>query len=682
MKEISVLEYLKLVFRNGGNWRKTLQILYNSEEKKGRGTSPVKDEASSAPINIVLALVFAILAQIQVEPPNKNTYFAIFFYCLAGVLFLKAVKCPRVETIPHRKNNSNQGVRLVPFILSLVLSVFAFWAFKDNKFNLLNASLWGGAIVLFLYSIWIKEKIKINMAFRIDPWMIVFFFIICVVLFFRLFSINSVPNEMFSDHAEKLLDILDVLNGKTPIFFLRNTGREGFQFYLTSLIIKIFGTGISFTSLKIGTVLCGLLTLPFIFLIGKEIGNRTIGILAFLMAGVAYWPNVISRIGLRFTLYPLFVAPTLYFLILGLRKNSRNDFVLSGLFLGIGLHGYSPIRILPFVIVTGALLAILHSKDSESRRQIIWNILILAFTALIIFLPLFRYAVENPTMFSIRTLTRLTSIEKSISGPLWLVFIKNLWNAMIMFFYSNGEIWVHSVPLRPALDVVTAVFFFLGLIYLVKRYLIHRNWVDLFILVSIPLLMLPSILSLAFPSENPSLNRTAGAIVSVFVISALGMFQSIHQLRKPLKTKAIRSGFMMICGVLILFICISNYKIVFIDYKQQYMQNAWNTSEIGLVIKNFIKEGGNPNNAFVVPYPHWVDTRLVGINAGYPSKDYALWPEGFASTLKNKSRKLFIINLNDNNALSQLLKIYPESTRQVFVSKQPDKNFILLFTSE
>jgi len=404
--------------------------------------------------------------------------------------------------------------------------------------------------------------------------------------------------------------------------------------------------------------------------------------LAFLMAGIAYWPNVISRVGLRFTLYPLFVAPTLYFLILGLRKNSRNDFILSGIFLGIGLHGYSPIRILPFVIVIGALLALLHSKDSENRRRIIWNILVLAATALIIFLPLFRYAVENPTMFSIRALTRLTSIEQSIAGPPWLVFIKNLWNAMIMFFFSNGEIWVHSIPLRPALDVVTAVFFFLGLIYMVKRYLIHRSWVDIFILLCIPLLMLPSILSLAFPRENPSLNRTAGVIVPVFVISALGMYQSFHQLHKLLKTKAIRLGFMMICGVLILFICISNFKLVFIDYKQQYMQKAWNTSEIGLVIKNFIQEGGNPNSAFVVPYPHWVDTRLVGINAGYPAKDYALWSEGFASTLINKSRKLFIINLNDDNALSQLRKIYPESTWQVFVSKQPDKNFILLFTSE
>ena len=71
------------------------------------------------------------------------------------------------------------------------------------------------------------------------------------------------------------------------------------------------------------------------------------GLFALLFAGIGYWPNVISRVGLRFPLYPLFVAPTLYYLLRGLRTRNRNDFILSGLFLGLGLHGYSPIRILP-----------------------------------------------------------------------------------------------------------------------------------------------------------------------------------------------------------------------------------------------------------------------------------------------------------------------------------------------
>jgi len=118
---------------------------------------------------------------------------------------------------------------------------------------------------------------------------------------------------MFSDHAEKLLDVSDVLDGKFSIFFPRNTGREAIQMYLTAAIARLFGTGLSFISLKIGTVLAGLFALPFIYFLGKEIANKWVGWLAMVLAGVAYWANVISRVGLRFPLYPAFAAPCLYF---------------------------------------------------------------------------------------------------------------------------------------------------------------------------------------------------------------------------------------------------------------------------------------------------------------------------------------------------------------------------------
>ncbi len=122
---------------------------------------------------------------------------------------------------------------------------------------------------------------------------------------------------MFSDHAEKLLDVGEVLQGQFSIFFPRNTGREAIQMYLTAAVSMLFGTGLSFMSLKLGTALAGIFALPFIYLLAKEIGGRRLGLLAFFLAAVAYWPNVISRVGLRFPLYPLFVAPMLYFIIKG-----------------------------------------------------------------------------------------------------------------------------------------------------------------------------------------------------------------------------------------------------------------------------------------------------------------------------------------------------------------------------
>jgi len=77
-------------------------------------------------------------------------------------------------------------------------------------------------------------------------------------------------------------------------------------------------------------------------------------------AGIAYWPNVISRVALRFALYPAFFAPTLYFLIRGLKRKRWNDFLFAGIFLGLGLHGYSPFRIVPFVVILVLLIYFTH----------------------------------------------------------------------------------------------------------------------------------------------------------------------------------------------------------------------------------------------------------------------------------------------------------------------------------
>ena len=232
--------------------------------------------------------------------------------------------------------------------------------------------------------------------------------------------------------------------------------------YWTLLMSWIFGTGLSFLSLKIGTVLIGLLTLPYMYLLGKEVASRRVGLLALILTGVGYWPNLIARIGLRFPLYPMFVAPLLFYLIRGLRTRNRNDFILSGIFLGLGLHGYSPFRIVPLLVVAAFVLYVLHAQSARARWEFVIWLAIAAVTSLLIFLPLLRYATENPDSFSYRALTRLEGIEQPLPGPWLVVFVSNTWNALRMFNWNNGGIWVHSVPDRPALDVVTGALFLAG----------------------------------------------------------------------------------------------------------------------------------------------------------------------------------------------------------------------------
>ena len=309
-------------------------------------------------------------------------------------------------------------VRTIPLFIGIPLAILAFATLGGNLFTKLNVTLWVAAIFCFVWAFWLPSENLVSIWSRIKTFLrrndwqlnitrstLLVLAVIGIVVFFRLVHLGSVPSEPFSDHAEKILDVYDVSQGQTHIFFPRNTGREAIQMYLTLVVSWIFGTGLTFLTLKIGTVIVGLVTLPYMYLLGKELGGKRLGLLAVFFAGIAYWPNVISRVGLRFPLYPLFVAPTLYYLIRGLRTRNRNDFILSGLFLGFGLHGYSPFRIVPIVVVIAIGLYILHAQSRGSRKQALAWLGVVALVSFIVFLPLARYWVDNPVAFSFRALS-------------------------------------------------------------------------------------------------------------------------------------------------------------------------------------------------------------------------------------------------------------------------------------
>jgi hypothetical protein len=648
-----------------------------------------------------MAFLLVFLGQVMLEPPGRNVQLAVFFYVVGAAWLVWTVIKGEWNIAPLREDAAEPvsvevRYRYLLFAIPLVVvSFFLFRGFLSGKhlFTPFNLIVWGGAILLVFMALWIPAAQRgeipwysrvrsyfgrADLSIRITPWTVLLFASFLLVVFFRFYWLDRVPGEMFSDHAEKLLDVWTVLNGQYLIFFPRNTGREAFQMYLTAAIAQWYGTGLSFMSLKIGTALAGLFALPFIYLLGKEIANRWVGLFAFILAGVAYWPNVISRVGLRFPLYALFAAPMLYFLIRGLKNSNRNDLLLAGLALGIGLHGYSPMRIVPFVVLIAVGIYMLHSQSHGKRQETLWGLVTLAFVSFVVFLPLFRYMIDDPDGFSQRAFSRLGTVERTFPAPVWLIFLDNTWKSMIMFFYDNGGIWVHSIIGRPALDVLTAVLFFAGMVALVVRYMRRKHWLDLFLLLSVPLLMLPSILSLAFPEENPSLNRTSAAIVPVFIIAALGLEGFLSAFWARARTKIGRTAIILAGLMVIMLVASANYRLVFERYNHQFMSGAWNTSSIGKTIRAFSDTIGTPDTAYVVPYPHWVDTRLVGINAGYPLKDYALWRDDIPSTVDDPRPKLFVVKPEDLETQEMLNQLFPQG---VWSLKQETrfegKNFLL-----
>ena len=194
------------------------------------------------------------------EPPNPSIKGAVGLYVFAGFLAVAAILTREWELPQNRPDSTkafHTGYRRIPFLVSILLLMLSFFAFGGNRFTAVNLTLWIAGLGFLLYSLWVPGEGEILVeaslpgdgkpvfTINVTAWTVLVILSLLVVTFYRFYRLNQVPGEMFSDHAEKLLDVGDILNGQYSVFFPRNTGREFVQMYLTAIIASLAQTGIN-----------------------------------------------------------------------------------------------------------------------------------------------------------------------------------------------------------------------------------------------------------------------------------------------------------------------------------------------------------------------------------------------------------------------------------------------------
>ena len=157
----------------------------------------------------------------------------------------------------------------------------------------------------------------------------------------------------------------------------------------------------------------------------------------------------------------------------------------------------------------------------------------------------------------------------------------------------------------------------------------------------------------------------------VVAISLDGLMSALEK-RVPSKTGDILSWGLAI--FLIFLSALDNYDLAFNQYQRAYELSSWNTSEMGEVVYAFGAMYGSTETAYVVPYPYWVDTRLVGVNAGDPTRDYAIPPDQIPATLNDPRPKMFLVNPEDQTNLDLLRQLFPLGNLSTYES-QVGKDF-------
>lgn len=348
--------------------------------------------------------------------------------------------------------------------------------------------------------------------------------LISVALFLRLYQLGSVPLGISGDELFNAIDARQINSGNWPVFFAGNNGREALYFYLIRLSTAIFGETVF--AIRLPSALLGTGTVLLAYLLGKQLFAERVGWLAGGLTAVSLWPLMHSRFALRAVSLTFFTALTIWLWQRAWQTGSRRDWLLGGVALGFTLYTYIPSRAFPLVLLIW--LGWLFWAEQKQLRQQARSILLGWAIAFLIFAPFGWYIWQNPAIVNDRVndltstldLARqqndLTQLWPSVSGTL------------SMFSLQGDNDWRYHFAEQPVFDPLTSLFFYGGIALALWGMFRTPKKAEYALLFAWMMSMLGPNLIL---EANPSFLRASGAIVPVYLLTAVAAHTLLNQLR-------------------------------------------------------------------------------------------------------------------------------------------------------
>jgi 4-amino-4-deoxy-L-arabinose transferase-like glycosyltransferase len=287
-------------------------------------------------------------------------------------------------------------------------------------------------------------------------------------LFLRTYKLGDLPPGVYPDEAVNGIDaIMANASHHWQWFYDNNNGREGLFMNLIALGFSLFG--ISVFTLKMWSAFFGTLTVLGMTLLGEELlGSRRAGLIAGFLTATSFWAINFSRIGFRAIMLPFVLVFTIFFLIRGIQKKKIIDYVIAGMFFGLGLHTYIAFRIAPLILVV-LLAAFVISRRKFFQTH--WKE-ILAFIAatIIVALPMLVDFAAHPDHFSGRT-NQVSVFNPEINkGNLPLTLGKTFGLSLAKYNFFGDQNWRHNLPPWPEIFPTISIFFLAGLFYFIWEF--------------------------------------------------------------------------------------------------------------------------------------------------------------------------------------------------------------------
>lgn len=372
--------------------------------------------------------------------------------------------------------------------------------------------------------------------------LLLFIIILLLALALRTYRLTEIPPGLTHDEANHGREAIEILDGVLRYYFPLNYGSEPLYSYAVAGSMALFGEGL--LALRLVNVLSGLAAIVVMAIWTRSAFDRTTALITAALIAVSFWPLASSRESLRAGMLPLFMIIAVWFLwqIVYQRQGIEEEKVgsqtapksrrrLVWLVIGfafsifITLHIYLAARVAWLLFPAFLIyLAVVHRAVFRySWRPVVIGL----FLAGLLSVPMFLYLANNPE--SQTRLSMLSRTLQQVSTGNWVPLIQNMSDALLAFVWPGygDQFLAYNIPGRPVLDLVSAVFFILGILISL------RNWKKpayAFILLWFATSIIPSLIT----GSTANTTRNLAALPVVYLFPTLGIVTSSQFLAQRL----------------------------------------------------------------------------------------------------------------------------------------------------
>jgi len=430
----------------------------------------------------------------------------------------------------------------------------------------------------------------------------------------RLVAIGEMPPSLNWDEVSHGYNAYSILKtgrdewGESFPTIFRAYGDYKLPVYIYLTAISEFFLGLSEFSVRLPSVLAGIATVAFTYLLVNEIlKNKKIALLSALLAAIEPWSLFLSRGAFEANLALFFIVSGIYFFFKGI--NSSRFFVPATFLLGLSVWTYNSARIfIPLLLVTlvflfkDKLLEAYKNGKSFVRLSLILTALFLIPMFFQLLNPVGQARYGEVAIIDDGAIAQIIeSREKSSFGPQITRLIYNRPTYFLSHFVKNwishfspgflflegGSHYQFSVPNNGLIYLVNLPFFVLGLIILLIKAL-KKDKTSALLLAWLILSPIPSSLT----REAPHVLRSITILPIPMVVTSLGLLTIINLFQK--KFKYVATMIYIIVAVVFLESYLNDY---FVNYKKNY---SWSWQYGYKQVFQFVKENYDDYDKIII----------------------------------------------------------------------------------